>query len=339
MEFDKLNRGRALYVQDDRIWVAKGMSFFAVDFNGKRVTKKYSVGSPLEKLLSYFRLSRQLLRQGLHHLVPLNNGSILVTAKKKTYILNQNGETVNIFTGYTGNKPAHQGICVTDDGMVFFGEYSVNLDHKNSTKIYRSKDNGMSFECILDFGNKIRHSHFLKYDSYEKCLWLGTGDEDSECFLMRSDDNGDTWTTVGQGSQMWRAVGICFDKDYVIWGTDAGSVPDQNYLIRMDRKTHEIQRVSALEGPTHGCASLKDERLFVATGVEGGENEKDNYARIKMVQGDKATTVFKLKKDIFPLILQYGVYHFPYATENTDRLIVTTLGLKGYGEVVLIEHK
>ena len=36
----------------------------------------------------------------------------------------------------------------------------------------------------------VRHIHFVNYDHYEKCLWLGTGDEDFECKLYRSIDNG-----------------------------------------------------------------------------------------------------------------------------------------------------
>lgn len=248
-----LMRGKALYAEENRIWVAKGMRFYAIDYSGKVVTPKYSVGSTKQKLLSCNRLSRQLLREGIHHLVPLKNGDIFLTAKRKSYTVGQDGKVKNVFTGYVGNKPGHQGVCVTPDGTVFFGEYSINLDHKNETKLYRSTDNAMSFQTVLTFPKTVRHIHFIKYDPYEKCLWLGTGDADIECYLMRSFDNGDTWETVGTGSQDWRAIGVCFTKDALIWGTDAGSVPDQNHIIRMDRETRQIEVVANAEGVPRLC--------------------------------------------------------------------------------------
>ena len=91
MKFNAILNGRALYTEKDRIWVAKGMTFYAIDYNGKRVTPKYSVGGMKEKAIGAFRLSRQLLRQGLHHLVPLSNGDVFVTAKKISYIVDKDG--------------------------------------------------------------------------------------------------------------------------------------------------------------------------------------------------------------------------------------------------------
>ena len=95
-KFSKLLRGKALYQTPDKIWIARGMTFFAVDYNGKRVSRKYRVGSLLERFLGCHRLSSQLLRVGLHHLLPLNNGNLLVTAKRKTFIIAPSGEIVNV---------------------------------------------------------------------------------------------------------------------------------------------------------------------------------------------------------------------------------------------------
>lgn len=338
MKLKRLTHGRALYVDQNRIWIARGMSFFAVDYNGKRVTTKYRAGTQLQKLLSLCFVSRQMLREGYHHMQVLKDQSILVTARKKTYIFNPNGTIRNTFTGYLGNKPASQGICVTPDGTIFFGEYTVNVQHTNDTHLYRSTDNGQSFQVILTFPKTIRHIHFIKYDPYEKCIWLGTGDADDEAKLMRSDDNGDTWTTIGEGSQQWRAIGVCFTEDALVWGTDAGSVPDQNHINVMDRETHEMHSICEVEGPCHGSASFSDGRIMISTGVEGGENEKDRYARLKEVRGEQVTNHYQLKKNPFPYIMQYGVMRFPAGTENTDRVVFTAMGLNKGLETVYIEE-
>lgn len=327
MKLKRLTHGRALYVDQDRIWIARGMSFFAIDHNGRRVTSKYRAGTVLQKLLSLCFISRQMLREGYHHMLILKDQSILVTARKKTYIFNQDGTFRNTFTGYLGNKPASQGVCVTPDGTIFFGEYTVNVQHTNDTHLYRSTDNGKTFQCILTFPKTIRHIHFIKYDPYENCIWLGTGDADDEAKLMRSDDNGDTWKTIGEGSQQWRAIGVCFNEESLVWGTDAGSVSDQNHINQMDRKTHKMTSICEVEGPCHGSASFADGRVFISTGVEGGENERDRFARLKEIKGESVIDHFRLKKSLFPYIMQYGVMRFPAGTENTDRVVFTAMGL------------
>lgn len=338
MEFKKLIKGKALYAEKERLWVAQGMTFFAIDYKGKRVTPKYTVGNRLQVVLSKNRLTRQTLREGLHHLSLLPNGDIFVTAKRKAFTVDAKTGTVkSIFEGFIGNKPGHQGVLISPNGSIFFGEYSINLDRKNDTHLYRSDDNGITFKVIKTFPKNVRHIHFIKYDPYENCLWMGTGDADHECFLMRSDNDGDSWQLIGSGSQDWRAIGICFHKDYLIWGTDAGSVPDQNHLVCMDRKTHEIKILDNLEGPCHGCASYIDGRVFFSTGVEGGENEKDNYARLKEFKDGTLVDVWKLKKDFWPLIVQFGVMRFPLGTDNCSRVVFTTMGLKGHGETIMIE--
>lgn len=340
MTFRKIFNGRALYVENDIIWVAKGLSFYAIDYRGKRVTEKIRVGNFIERVISKFRLTRQLLRLGIHHLITLSNGNLLVTVKKKTYIIDKGGNIINVFLNYKGNKPAHRGICTTPEGYIFFGEYTLNTKRENETKLYRSRDNGATFECILTLsGKEVRHIHFVQWDDYEKCLWLGTGDLNHECKLMQSNDFGETWETVGQGSQLWRAIGISCTQDAIYWGTDAGSVPDKNYIVKMDRQTRKIESLFEIEGPCHGNAVLKDGTVFVSTGVEGGENEKDEYARFKKINNGEALEILKLKKDIIPLIVQYGVMRFPLGLEKSNILVFTSFGLKRYGEAVMIQDE
>lgn len=338
MKGKKIFNGRVLYVADKTIWVAKGLVFWGIDRNGKRTTGKYKVGGYVDRLISFFRLPRQLLRAGIHHLLPLKNGGYLVTLKKKTLILDSKGSIINTFQGYRGNKPGHRGICTTPDGTVYFGEYSVNLNNENPTSLYRSTDNGISFQKILTFEKReVRHIHFIQWDKYENCIWMGTGDKNYECKLMRSTDNGDTWETVGQGTQLWRAVGISPTEDALYWGTDAGSVQDLNYIVKMDRKTRQIEKVKEMQGPCHGNAVLADGTVYMSTGIEGGENEKDKYAHVWRcgIEGS-VEEVYKLKKDFFPNIVQYGVIRYPMGLEDSNDIIYTTYALKGNGEAVYI---
>lgn len=342
MKLKKLLSGKALFQETNRIWIAKGMTFYAVDYSGKRVSPKYHLGSIIERVIGRFRLSRHALRVGIHHLIPLDNGNIFVTVKRKAYLLDNKGAIISIFDSFKGNKPGHQGVCLAPNGSIFFGEYLLNTDRSNEINLFRSDDNGLSFKAIKTFPpGDIRHIHFIKWDNYEKCLWMGTGDygeDNRENRLYKSFDNGDTWQLIGSGLQDWRAIGICFTPTHLIWGTDAGSCPDTVHLVRMSRETHELEILEDFEGPCHGCASLKNGRIFFSTGVEGGINEKDNFSRLKEYSGGQTLNVFSLKKDFWPLIVQYGVMRFPLGTENCIKPVFTTMGLKGHGEYVMIEY-
>ena len=106
----------------------------------------------------------------------------------------------------------------------------------------------------------------------------------------------------------------------------------------MDRKTQQIEVIHDAEGPCHGCGSFKDGRVFISTGVEGGENEKDHKARLKPVKNREIKTLLEKEKDVFPLLLQYGVIRFPLGTENTNKVVYTMYGLKGNGEQVYVEE-
>lgn len=337
----RIFKGRSLYLDQNIIWVAKGMFFWGIDNDGKRKTQKYKVGNFVYSFIAGFRLTRQFLRIGIHHLLPLKNGWFLVSLKKKTLILDNIGNIKNVFKGYKGNKPGHRGICITPAGTIFFGEYTINVKNDTPTSLYRSIDNGMSFQNILTFAkNEVRHIHFIQWDKYESCLWLGTGDKDNECKLMRSNDNGNTWDLIGKGSQLWRAIGLSFTENALYWGTDAGSVPNPNYIIKMDRKTLQIEQIQEVQGPCHGNAVLADGTVYVSTGIEGGVNEKDQYAHVwKCDKDGKVTEIIKLKKDMFPHIVQYGVIRYPMGLEESESLVYTTYALKGNGEVVYIEEE
>ena len=217
IQFKKLMNGRALYQEPNKIWVAKGRHFFAVDYNGQRKSRVFTVpGGLKERLMTCGRILTQGTRNDIRILLPLKNGNILIAAKRKVLVFSPSGKVVNIWTDFQGNKPGHQGACVTPDGTVFFTEYLLNPKRDHAIRLWRSKDHGMTWQIVKEFiPGDIRHLHFIKWDTYAKCLWMGTGDYGEggcENRLYQSKDNGDTWRMVGQGSQDWRAIGVCMTE-------------------------------------------------------------------------------------------------------------------------------
>ena len=48
--------------------------------------------------------------------------------------------------------------------------------------------------------------------------------------------------------------------------------------------------------------------------------------------------MWKMKKDLWPLIVQYGVMRFPLGTDACNRVVFTCMGLRGHGETVMVEE-
>ena len=331
---------RMLWMDGKTAYLARGMRFWGISAGFKHMGCEHTLGNRVERMLAWFRLTRQLFRVGVHHLWPLPGGGFLVVVRKRAYRIDSAGRAKIALRFPRGNKPARSGVCVTPDGSIFLGEYAQNLKRTMPVVLYRSDDSGRSFAPILAFGpGEVRHIHFIQWDPIGHCLWLGTGDADNESRLYRSTDNGMNWKKIGGGSQLWRAVGVSIRSDALYWGTDAGSdAGDQpNYVVRLDRKTMALKKVLKLQGPCHGNAMLKNGTLLVSTGVEGGQNEKDRYAHLWASRDGKCwEEVISFKKDPFPKILQFGVIRFPYGLDQRDQIIFTCLGLTGAGETTFV---
>jgi hypothetical protein len=339
----RIPNARLLWTNGRLFYLARGMRFWGIDAKGERVEKPVAVGSRPERLIAYFRLSRQLLRSGIHHLAPLPDGNVLVVIRKRALLVDPaTGKSREVFRFPRGNKPAHRGICATDDGYVFMGEYVMNLDRSHPIMLYRSANGGRTFETILEFPRgDIRHIHFVQWDPFEGALWMGTGDADQESRLYKSTDKGESWQLVGGGSQLWRAVGVAFRAEALYWGTDAGSDAGThpNYIVRFDRRSQTVQTLLEIQGPCHGSATLNDGTIAISTGIEGGINESGKAAHLWISNdGISWSEVVRFAKDLMPYLLQYGVLRFPAGLEKSGHLAFTGMGLRGAGEKVFLGH-
>lgn len=289
------------------------------------------------RLLAAFRPIRQGLRLGIHNLWPLPDGSLVGVARKVVLKCAPGQSWFRIVNRLRwGNKPGFKGLCVDPQGFVYYAEYARNLDRRLPMALHRSEDGGETYRIVHEFpAGRVRHIHFVQWDPFAHCLWMGTGDADHECSLLRSTDHGEHWDLVGGGSQLWRAVGVVFTSEALYWGSDAGSDAgtETNWIVRYDRHTARARKVQELQGPCHGSGRLKDGTLLVSTGVEGGRNERDAYIHLwSSRDGESWEELAKWQKDWLPKCVQFGVLHFPHGLETSQRVHFTTLGLSKAGE-------
>ena len=331
----KFRNCRILMTDGVTSYAAVGNRFYTMNAGGNFALQGV-VGKRVEQLLALHRIPRQFLRLGIHHLLRLPDGKFLVIIRKRVYLMDPLEEPQLVLRIERGNKPTSKGVCLAPNGDIFLGEYAVNGPRTLPMLLHRSRDGGRSFQTIYEFKpGEIAHYHFIQWDHYENCLWMGTGDFDRECLLFKSVDGGDRWEKIGGGSQLWRAVGLAFRPEGVYWGTDAGWTAGKhlNYVMRLDRKTGAIEKVHEMQGPCHGNATLRDGTLVITTGVERGENETDSFAHVWASRdGNSWEELIRFKKDFWHRTLQFGVIRFPVGIENSDNLLFTCMGLVGNGE-------
>jgi len=330
---------RVLFTNGEISYAARGNRLFEIDVHGD-VRNRGSVGKLWERELSRIRLIRHLLRLGVFHLVRLSDDRFLTIVRKRAYLVDPSGEAQLSFRFERGNKPANKGVCVTPSGDIFVAEYAVNRGRNLPMLLHRSRDGGKTFQAVHEFRpGDVCHYHFVQWDCYGNCLWMGTGDTDDECMLYKSADGGDNWKKVGGGNQLWRAVGLAFRPEAVYWGTDAGwtAGTHPNYVMRFERNTGAIEKVMEVQGPCHGNTTLRNGTLLISTGVERGKNEKDRYAHLWASRDGIAwEELTRFKKDLWFRNLQFGVIRFPVGLENSDTLTFTCMGLVGAGEKTFV---
>ncbi|NTU95681.1 MAG: hypothetical protein HGA52_06495 [Bacteroidales bacterium] len=334
---NKIKKTRILYVDGEQCFVARGLKLLIYEKGEKKRVVAKLPAPYKERLLSLFTFTRLGLRLGIHIAIPLADDCILAVMKKKFILIKKNGECKVIDNIHRGNKPASKGVCLLPDGTVIYGEYFLNNKREAPVSIYKCQLIENGFEKIYEFlAGEIRHIHFIQWDSFDSCLWMGTGDRDEESSLYVSYDYGTSWERIGGGSQKWRAVSIIISENALYWGTDAGSDAEftRNYIVCYNKKTKNLSIVQEVQGPCHGSGCLSDGSMIISTGVEGGVNEKDNYAHLwASTNGFKWNEVYSKEKNIWPHIIQFGVMRIPSGCETSSKLHYTGLALTGASEV------
>ena len=331
---------RALWTDGEAVVGARGYRLCRLDREG-REEPLGSVPAPLSRrLLTRVRVTRLGLRLGIHNAWPLRDGSIVTIVSKAIWKLElATGRRRLVERIRHGNKPGFNGLVVCPDGRVFYGEYSLNPGRDLALGVYRSEAAADSFRQVYEFpAGSVRHIHFIQWDPFAACLWMGTGDRNEESRLLTSTDGGSTWESVGEGTQLWRAVGVVFTPEAVYWGTDAGSDAGDtpNVVVRWDRRARRADTIQPLQGPCHGITKLAEGTILLATGVEGGQNEHDRQSHLWRLSDGEFREIAAWKKDFWPAVVQFGVVRFPHGLEESQKPCLVLLGLKGQGEATWI---
>jgi hypothetical protein len=191
--------------------------------------------------------------------------------------------------GFGDQGVRNDGILVTDNASIYFGEYYQNPE-RNKVDLYKSGNNISSWNVAHEFQPKaIRHIHAIQKDPYSDKLWICTGDDDEESFIAWSDDEFRNIHSIGQGSQFWRACQLVFSEESVLWGTDTGSEADAG-IYEWDRKSAELKKYRAIDGAIFYATRLKNGTIVLSSDREGLKSEKDDKTRLYVISQDNKIT-------------------------------------------------
>ena len=270
-------------------------------------------------------LTFRLMRDGFHALAVLPSGH-LVAAVPGAIVTLIPGETEFRITRklLRGTRPLH--ITTTPDGRVFWGEYFDNPG-RDQVHIYVSLDQGMNWEVAHTFPRgAVRHVHNIVYDEWQNCLWVLTGDNGSECRIIRATCDFKSVETIVSGNQQARAAALLPRKEGIYFSSDTPF--EQNHIYRLDRRGN-LQTLSSLPSSSlYGCQVVGG--VFFSTMVEPSRKNVDRHVRVYgTLDGLHWRAALQWENDRWPMrLFQYGNAFLPDGRNNTDLLAVTTLGVK-----------
>lgn len=314
------------YFSGDDIITSK-FNKVSVTYNGYQCTVKLPT-SFIDSIFGLVRLSRRALR--LDKCNVFVSGHFLILIRKyKVYSYNlKTNELKETLTLLNCRNILHQSMGQNKAGELFFGEYGNNGERK-PVNVYKSSDNGQSWEVIYQFeAGEIKHVHGCYYDPYEDKIWTLTGDFKKENVIMKSDSNFIENEKIGDGSQTYRAVSIFFQPNSVHWVMD--SPIERSYHYEMDRKTHKITQKEPFPGPVWYLKELSDGYYLAASSVEIGDGVLDNYAHLFVSKDlETWTEVATFEKDSLPMrYFKWGVIALADGEQTSKRFALHFEALK-----------
>lgn len=273
-----------------------------------------------------FRILERLLRADKCLAVP-HRGSVVIIRGGRVYRWNN---TLKALGEIQGDCPLHASACLGDSGALYFGEYYMN-PQRGPVRIFKieaSRDQ-LSVAHVFAAG-QIRHVHGIYRDPHHPGrLWVTVGDNDGECYLYWTDDEFATLARVGDGSQQWRAVGLVFTPEKVIWGTDSPHQP--NHFVSLDRRSGRLEIGQPVDGTVWYAGTTSDGVFFAGTSVENGPGVSTDQARVYLSRdGLRWELRASFTKDALPMpLFKWGTISFPSGSFPSDRIWISGEALRG----------
>ena len=169
--------------------------------------------------------------------------------------------------------------------------------------------------------------HNIVYDEWENCIWILTGDNGSECRILRASCDFKTVDVILSGNQQARSAALVPTRDALYFSSDTPL--ETNHVYRLDRRGNAA-RVAELSGSSIYSCRVGN-ALFFSTMVEPSAINSDRNVNLYgSLDGVQWQRVINFKKDRWPMgLFQYGNACLPDGKNTTNLLAVTTIAVEG----------
>jgi hypothetical protein len=272
-----------------------------------------------------FRLASRLFRDGFHALTALSSGHV-VGAVPHAIVTLAPGETEfrETHTLLRGTRPLH--FATAPSNHIFWGEYCDN-PRRDEVHIYVSTDRGAHWEVAYTFPKgAIRHVHNIVYDEWDECLWVLTGDYDSECSILRASCDFRSVDLILSGNQQTRSAALVPTRDAVYFSSDTPF--ETNHVYRLDRRGRVRNMETLSSSSIYGCQV--GNAIFFSTMVEpSATNPSRDVCMYGSLDGDRWQRLQQWKKDCWPMgLFQYGNALLPDGKNTSGLLALTTVAVE-----------
>jgi hypothetical protein len=272
------------------------------------------------------RILERLLRADKCLVVP-HAKAIVVIRSGKVYRWDERLVELGVIQG---DCPLHASACSGKSGALYFGEYFMNPE-RGPVSVFRVCPSGERLEVAYVFpAGTLRHVPGVYRDPFHhRRLRVSVGDNDGECHLYWTDDEFNSLSRIGDGSQLWRAVGLVFTPTKVIWGTD--SPHRTNHFVSWDRHNGELEVGQKVDGTVWYAGTTSDGIFFAGTSVEKGPGVTTNKASVYLSSdGHEWSPCVSFTKDALPMpLFKWGTLSFPTGTFPASRIWISGEALRG----------
>lgn len=306
-------------VQGNKVYIVNYRSLLSSTDDGKTTTLVHNFNSYPN------------IRQVMQNLLILDSGAMLLRIQllDETYSLVRSGDNGATWSTVIPQLPdiMRYSMVQTTDGRVYIASYDTF-----DGRILRSDDDGVTF-LVASTINDVRHFHFIMEDPYNpNTLYAGSGDQDAESKIIVSSNYGVSWTTLGGGTQLWRAVGLLFTDDYIYWGMDSTFANQPCYIVRCNRTTKQVEYLQAVNAPIYYChKTAKGELLFASMPEAQAATVDTNNNIYYSNDGETFTIVFTFYNT------QKGYNILYFVGENANKLYLNLYTLD-YGNLGMVAY-
>jgi hypothetical protein len=320
-------RSRALAWNGDVLYASRGYSLLSMKVSGARSEwRNVAEYRPARwrRLSSSLRLAFRLFRDGFHAMAALSSGH-LIAAVPGAIIALAPGESEFYLSHRVlrGTRPLH--IAVTPNDDIVWGEYFDN-PRRAEVHIYASTDHGATWAVAYTFQRgSIRHIHNIVYDQWENCFWILTGDEGSECRILRASCDFATVDTILSGNQQTRTVALVPTAGGLYFSSDTPF--EVNHVYFLDRSGTLTQRATLSSSSICGCRV--GGAIFFSSMVEPSAVNLDRKTNVYgTFDGRSWQRLLWWKKDFWPMgLFQYGNVFLPDGLNTSGVLAVSTVAV------------